>query len=140
MFPAHWFRLLQIVGTLATLFGDEFFLTTPSPATFLRFPRRNQPLPVSSAANCLNFAAMVTAFSCPLTYAGYNGRRILLAAPADTLCRIQLISSWIILHLSLSGVPSLALLLPFLTSSPDLGVWHHCWVSVEELHGLLVQY
>jgi len=32
-------------------------------------------------------------------------------------------------HLSLSGVPSLALLLPFFTSGPDLGAWPDCWVS-----------
>jgi len=43
-------------------------------------------------------------------YAGYNGRRILPAAPADTLCKIQLTSFWIVPHLSLSGAPSLVLL------------------------------
>jgi len=48
----------------------EIFFTTPSPARFLRFPRRNWPFPVSSAVNCLDFAATVTAFFCSLTYAG----------------------------------------------------------------------
>jgi len=33
-------------------------------------------------------------------------------------------------HLSLSGAPSLALLLPSLTSSPDLEAWPDRWVSV----------
>jgi len=36
---------------------------------FLQFPRRNWPFPVLSAVNCLDFAATVTAFPCPLTYA-----------------------------------------------------------------------
>jgi len=37
---------------------------------------------------------------------------------------------WIAPHLSISAAPSLALLLPFLTSGPDLGAWLDCWVSV----------
>jgi len=41
MFPAPWLRLLQRLDTLATLCGDGLFLTTPSPARFPRFPRRN---------------------------------------------------------------------------------------------------
>jgi len=69
-------------------FGYEILLTTPSPARFLRLPRRNYPFPISSAVNCLDFAATVTASSCPLTYAGWNRRRIIHAAPAITLCRI----------------------------------------------------
>jgi len=44
-----------------------------------------------------------------------------------------LTSSWIIPHPSLSGAPSLALLLPLLTSGPDLRAWPACWVSVEFL-------
>jgi len=70
MFPAPWLRLLQRLDTLATLCGDELFFTTPSPARFIRFPRRNWPFPVLSVVNCLDFAATVTAFFCPLTYAG----------------------------------------------------------------------
>jgi len=31
-------------------------------------------------------------------------------------------------------MPSLTLLLPFLTSGSDLGVWPDCWVSVEFPH------
>jgi len=42
-------------------------------------------------------------------------------------------SFWIVPHLNLSGMPSLALLLPFLTSDPDLGKWPDCWVSMEFL-------
>jgi len=38
---------------------------------------------------------------------------------------------WIVPHLSLSDAPSLALLLPFLTSGPDLGAWPECWVSMD---------
>jgi len=34
-------------------------------------------------------------------------------------------------HLSLFGMPFLALLLPSLISGPDLGAWPDCWVSVE---------
>jgi len=71
MFPARWPRLL------ANLLGDEIFLITLSSARFLQFPRKNRPFPVSSAVNCLDFAATVTAFSCPLTYAGENGRMLL---------------------------------------------------------------
>jgi len=41
--------------------------------------------------------------------------------------------------LSLSGAPSLALLLPFLTSGPNLGAWPDCWVSVEFLHALILR-
>jgi len=41
---------------------------------------------------------------------------------------------WIVPHLSLSGVPSLALLLSFLTSGLDLEAWPDSWVSVEFLH------
>jgi len=70
MFPASWLRLLQRSDTLATLCEDELYLTTPSPARFLLFPRRNWPFPVLSVVNCLDFAATVTAFYCPLTYAG----------------------------------------------------------------------
>jgi len=40
----------------------------------------------------------------------------------------------IVLHLSLSGAPFLALFLPFLTSGPDLGARPDCWVSVKFLH------
>jgi len=58
------------IGTLATLFGDEIFLTTPSPARFLQFSQKNWLFPVSSAVKCPDFAATVIAFSCPLTYAG----------------------------------------------------------------------
>jgi len=36
---------MQKLGTLATRFGDEIFLTTPYPGRFLRFPRRNWPFP-----------------------------------------------------------------------------------------------
>jgi len=43
----------------------------------------------------------------------------------------------IVPHLRLSGAPSLALLLPFLTSGPDLGAWPDCWVSVEFLHAAI---
>jgi len=57
---APW--LLQRLDTLATLCADEPFLTTLSPARFLRFPRRNWPFPVLSAVNCLDFAATATAF------------------------------------------------------------------------------
>jgi len=70
MFPAPWLRLLQRLNTLAAICGDELFLTTLSPATFLQFPWRNWPFLVLSAVNCFDFAAMVTAFFCPLTYAG----------------------------------------------------------------------
>jgi len=63
--------------------------------------------------------------------------RLLLAAPADTLCRILLISFWIVLHLSLSDGPSLPLLLSFLTSGPDLGAWPNYWVFVEFLCALI---
>jgi len=70
MFPAPLLRLLLRLNTLATLCGDELFLTTPSPARFRRFPRKNWPFPVLSAVNCLDFAATVTAFVYPLTYAG----------------------------------------------------------------------
>jgi len=65
-----WLRPLQSLDTLATLCGDEFFLTTPSPARFLRFSRRNWPFPVLSAVNCPDFAPTVTVFFCPITYAG----------------------------------------------------------------------
>jgi len=37
-------------------------------------------------------------------------------------------------HLSLFGAPSLTLLLPILTSGPDLGVWPGCWDFMEFLH------
>jgi len=65
MFPAHWPRPLQRLVTLATLFGDEIFLTTLFHTRFLRFPRKSWPFPISSTVNCLDFAATVTAFSCP---------------------------------------------------------------------------
>jgi len=38
-----------------------------------------------------------------------------------------------VLHLSLSGAPSSALFLPFLTFGPDLGAWSDFWVSMEFL-------
>jgi len=38
-------------------------LSLTSSARFLQFPQRNWPFPVSSAENCPNFAATVTAFS-----------------------------------------------------------------------------
>jgi len=58
--------------------------------------------------------------------------RNLLAAPVDIICKIKLASFWIVLHLNLSNVPSWVLL-PFLTSGPDLGAWPDCWVSTEFL-------
>jgi len=45
----------------------------------------------------------------------------------------DLTSFWIVPHLSLFGVSSLALLLPFLTSGPGLGAWPDCGASVEFL-------
>jgi len=80
MFPAHWPRPLQRLGTLATLFENEISPRTPSPRIIIP-----------------------------------------LAALVNTLCRIYLISSWIVPHPSLSGAPSLTLLLLFFTSGPDLG-------------------
>jgi len=70
MFPAPWLRLLQRLDALAALCGVWLFLTTLSPAKFLRFSWRNWLFPVSTALNCLDFAATITAFFCPLTYAG----------------------------------------------------------------------
>jgi len=118
MFPAHWLRPLQRLDTLATLCGDGIFLTTPSPARFFRFPQRNRPFPVLSAVNC------------PMI----RRREILHAAPVGALCRIWLASSLAVPHPGLSGAPSSALLLPFLTSSLGLEAWPECWVSVEFLH------
>jgi len=65
MFPARWPRSLLRLGTLATPLGDKVFLTTPSSARFLQFLRRNWLFPISSAVNCPNFAATVTALSPP---------------------------------------------------------------------------
>jgi len=45
IFLALWHRPSQRLNALATLCGDEIFLTTPSPARVLRFPRRNWPSP-----------------------------------------------------------------------------------------------
>jgi len=50
-----------------------------------------------------------------------------------------LTSFWIVSRLGLSSAPSLALLLPFLTSGPGLGAWPGCWVSVEFLRALIPQ-
>jgi len=69
MFPARWLRSLQRFRH-PILFVETKFFSTPSSAIFLQFPRRNWPFPVSPALNCLDFAATVKAFSCPLTYAG----------------------------------------------------------------------
>jgi len=44
-----------------------------------------------------------------------------------------LTSFWIVPHLSFSGATSLALLLPFLTSGPELGALPNCWASVKFL-------
>jgi len=68
MFPAHWHRPWQRLDSLATLWGDELFLTTCSPTRFLWFLQRNWPFSVLYAVNCPAFAATVTAFYCPLTY------------------------------------------------------------------------
>jgi len=51
----------------------------------------------------------------------------------------DLTSSLTVPHPSLSSVPSSSLLLPFLTSGPDLGAWPNCWVSVEFLHAPIPQ-
>jgi len=40
-------------------------------------------------------------------------------------------SFWIVLHLSLTGAPSLALLLLSLISGPDFREWLDCWVIAE---------
>jgi len=45
MFLAPWLWLLQRLDTLATLCGDELFLTTPSLARFFRFLWRTGPSP-----------------------------------------------------------------------------------------------
>jgi len=70
---------------------------------------------VSLAVNCPNFAATVTAFSCPLY-----------------LCRIKRKNSFCACGLSLSSAQSLTLL-PFVISSPDLGAWPNIWVSMKFL-------
>jgi len=69
-----------------------------------------------------NFDAEVTSFG------NINIKRK-NSSPADTLCRIWFTSSWIVSHLSLSGAPSLAVLLPFLTSDLDLGAVGSPWSS-----------
>jgi len=48
-------------------------------------------------------------------------------------CRIQLTFFWIVSHTSLSGAPSLALLLPSLISGPGIRAWFDCWVSTKFL-------
>jgi len=55
---ANWPRSLQRLGIPATHL-ETIFLTTPSPARFLRYSRRNWPSP---AVNCPDFVATVTAF------------------------------------------------------------------------------
>jgi len=131
--------------------GDNIFLTILSSARFLRFPQRNWPFPVSPAElsrHCCH------CFFHSLTYVGLNRRRILLTEPADIFGRNWLTSFWIVLHLSLSGTPSLALL-PFLTFGLDLGgvpqllglreippchhppkgvVWHHHHYALANQH------
>jgi len=89
------------LDTLATLCGDELFLTTPT--IFLRFPWKNWPFLVLFTVNCFDLAAMVIAFVCPLTYAGKTEEFFMQ--------RLR----------SLSGAPSSTPLLPFLTSGPDFG-------------------
>jgi len=52
-----------------------------------------------------------------------------------TLCRIIAHLLLVCPHLSLSGAPSLALLIPFLTAfCPNFGAWPDCWVSVKFFH------
>jgi len=50
--------------------GDEIFLTILSSARFLRFLQRNWLFSISPAVNSPDFAATVTAFFCPIIYAG----------------------------------------------------------------------
>jgi len=85
MFPAHWSRSLQRLDTLATLFGDEIFLTNSLFCHILLVPRRNWPFPVSSAVNCPDFAVTVTSQPSLVLYMQDKTEG---TAPADTLCRI----------------------------------------------------
>jgi len=68
---------------------DDIFLTTLS--LFCQIPSvssENRLFPVLPAVNTPDFADTVTAILCPLTYAGKNERKILLAAPANITYRI----------------------------------------------------
>jgi len=108
------------IRPLATLCGSEIFLTALSLARFLRFPRMNCPFPVLSAVNCLDFAATVTAFSCPQpmqdkTEGEFLQRLRTISAGSDSP-HSDLSCIWA----SLACALSLALFLPFLTSGPDL--------------------
>jgi len=76
---------------------------------------------------------------CELSRLRCHGHSLLLSSylckikrKANSTCSIcehplqDLTHFWVVLHLSLSGAPYLALLLPFLTSGPDLGAWPTC--------------
>jgi len=87
--------------------------------------------PVSLAVNCPDFAATVTPRSQPsFVFLSMQDK-----AEKNSSCGYHLQDlSHLPLDCSASeplGAPYLASLLPFLTSSPDLGVWLDCWVSVE---------
>jgi len=118
----HWHRPLQRLDTLATVCGGELFLTTPSPARFLRFHRRNYPSPSHPL-----WAVQILLTRSQLSL-------VLLPKQDKTEGVFLLQRLWrIVPHPSLFGAPSLALF-PFLTSGPDLGVWPDCWVFVEFFH------
>jgi len=110
---------------------DEIFLTILSSARSLPFPsQRNRPFPNSPAVNCPDFAATVTAFSRHLPMQDKTAcsacehhlqdpTHLLLDCPASESLRRAIFGTTV--------------LLPFLTSGTDLGVWPDCWVSVEFL-------
>jgi len=125
-----WLRIL--LDTLATLCGDEIFLTIPSPARILRFSRRNWPFPVLSAVNCLlrchGHSLLLFSYFC----------RIKRENSSCSACGLPLqglsTSPLTVPHPSLSDAPSLAVLLPFFTSVPNLGRGPTVGSPVEFLH------
>jgi len=102
------------------------------------FLRVSWPFPVSHAVNFPDFATTVTVSFVHLSMQDETKGEFFLQP-----CRHHLQD---LIHLPLDcrsseplGMPSLALLLPFLTSGPDLGTWPDCWVSVDFLRALILR-
>jgi len=132
VFPARWPRSLQGLDTSAALLGDGIFPTASSSAIFLRFRRKGAG----------------TSLSRPLWAFPVSLPRLQPILLSSYLCRIKQKENSscsssgqplqnLTHHLldcptsynSFSGAPSLALLLPFLASGPNLGARPDCRVQ-----------
>jgi len=112
IFPSHCPRSSQRKNIPFILLGNDITFTTPFSARFLPFPQRNWPFPESPAVNLSSYVCRIKR---------KNSSWVPATSTAESNSPSGLTRIWV------SPAGHLwALLLPFLISGPDLGVWPDC--------------